>query len=76
MNSEAMFRQQSVAVKKSTLERDSWITSQLSIPIVSNQNLVERLIGSSDMMEKDLLKQKVWIQTVERMLYTWCSCKS
>ena len=53
VNSEATFRQLDVAVEKSAMEKNGWITSLLSMPNVSNQNLVERLIGSSVMMDKE-----------------------
>ena len=53
VNSEAAFRQQDVAVEKSAMEKNGWITSLLSMPNISNQNLVERLIGSSVMMDKE-----------------------
>ena len=53
MNSEATFGQEDVAVEKFAMKKNDWITSLLSMPNVGNQNLVERLTGSSVMMDKE-----------------------
>ena len=76
VNSEATFRQQDVDVEKSAMQKNGWITSLLAMPNVSIKNLVDRLIGSSVMMDKEGKKQEAWVQTVERRLYTLCSSKA
>ena len=53
MYSEVKFRQQDWAVEKSAMDKDGWIKSLLLMPNVSNENLMERLIGPSDTMKKD-----------------------
>ena len=70
VNSEATLRQQGVAVEKSAMEENGWITSLVSMPNFSNQNLVERLIGSS------VYWYKLWKEDYTRCVVKAMVCAS